>query len=69
MIFFFWLFIFGFDKVVDSFVSNEISDNLNSSQNFCVCVPYWQCKEDYSGLVEEVIDIIDIRRRSVFFFQ
>ncbi|CAH1992408.1 unnamed protein product [Acanthoscelides obtectus] len=50
--------------------SNKILNVLSSADGdfvgdydfqHCVCVPYWQCKEDYSGLIEDGIDIIDIR--------
>lgn len=47
---------------VSCFVS---ADTENDNQQFCVCVPYWQCKEDYSGLIEDGIDIMDVRKRYV----
>lgn len=35
-------------------------DYADYSEN-CVCVPYWQCKEDYSDLIDDGIDIMDTR--------
>lgn len=30
-------------------------------QRYCMCVPYWQCKEDFSGFIEDGVDIMDVR--------
>lgn len=43
-----------FDDLFDYALYPDFSEN-------CICVPYWQCKEDYSGLVEDGVGIMDIR--------
>nr|XP_022903429.1 coagulation factor X-like [Onthophagus taurus] len=44
---------------------NDFLDINLKSKNItienCICVPYWQCKEDFSGLIEDGLNIIDIR--------
>lgn len=53
---------------------NSYEDILNSNDDYeedyeepytepenCICVPYYQCKEDFSGLVEDGVDIMDLR--------
>ncbi|XP_017783179.1 PREDICTED: trypsin-3-like isoform X1 [Nicrophorus vespilloides] len=57
-----------FAKCCDSYSSflqtTTFSDSFVEVKNYnnCMCVPYWQCKEDFSGLVEEDgSDILDIR--------
>lgn len=47
-------------QTVNSFAEAD-DDIYETDYQNCVCVPYWQCKEDYSGLIEDGIDIIDIR--------
>ncbi|KAG5882125.1 hypothetical protein JTB14_016888 [Gonioctena quinquepunctata] len=32
---------------------------FEQDDRYCVCVPYWQCKEDFSGLIEEDTDTLD----------
>ncbi|CAH0550249.1 unnamed protein product [Brassicogethes aeneus] len=44
------------DDYYDDYVENPTEELQN-----CVCVPYWQCKDDFSGLIEEGVDIIDKR--------
>lgn len=46
-------------KFVASFAESDTTEG--SDYQHCVCVPFWQCKEDYSGLVEDGIDVMDIR--------
>nr|CAH7753380.1 unnamed protein product [Callosobruchus chinensis] len=48
--------------VVSSAAGDIVSDY---DLQHCVCVPYWQCKEDYSGLIEDGVDIIDIRATDI----
>ncbi|KAL3286107.1 hypothetical protein HHI36_000620 [Cryptolaemus montrouzieri] len=43
-------------------IKTEMFINQSTSySSFCVCMPYWQCKEDYSGLTDDVANIVDIR--------
>lgn len=62
-----FLFMFGILRCVWSFFSTSndivIENSSQYNQQFCVCVPYWQCKEDYSGLVGGSIDVVDVRKR------
>lgn len=56
------VFTMGVRGLIDT---NQLSDDNDYSITnpiFCVCVPYWQCKEDYSGLIEDA-DPIDVRNR------
>ncbi|KRT79650.1 Trypsin, partial [Oryctes borbonicus] len=43
-----------FDDLFGFAMYPDVSEN-------CICVPYWQCKEDYSGLIEDGVGIMDIR--------
>lgn len=70
LIHFLFLILLGFyslDKVntIAGGNKNRISEKENQH---CVCVPYWQCKEDYSGLVEDGGEVMDIRYRIYSFF-
>lgn len=58
-----YLYFFSCFTAVQSFFNNDVSDYSIDDQQFCVCVPYWQCKEDYSGLLDDIINIVDIRKR------
>lgn len=51
--------ICGSSGMISNFLS-MLDEPKESTQN-CMCVPYWQCKEDYSGLVEDEVDIMDVR--------
>lgn len=46
-------------SVYGSFTESDIVDEIEYQH--CICVPFWQCKEDYSGLIEDGIDVMDIR--------
>ncbi|CAG9819659.1 unnamed protein product [Phaedon cochleariae] len=51
-------------SLVKCFAEND--DSGGNDFQHCVCVPYFQCKEDYSGLIEEGVDVmdgIDVRSR------
>lgn len=43
------------------FNNNLIETNGILLNQNCVCVPYWQCKDDFSGLIDDGVDIMDIR--------
>lgn len=53
---------------VDAFFSIGLDDYSayvqEESFKHCVCVPYWLCKEDLSGLDQDGIDKMDIRSKS-----
>lgn len=49
------IFVYGFSNNADE----DYSFNLYE-QN-CVCVPFWQCKDDFSGLFEEGMAFADTR--------
>lgn len=40
---------------------DENYDEPYTEPENCICVPYYQCKEDFSGLVEDGVDIMDVR--------
>lgn len=52
--------LLGKVRLMVSFAESE-AETADSKEGFCVCVPYWQCKEDYSGFIEDGLNIIDIR--------
>lgn len=43
-----------FDELIGYALYPDFTEN-------CVCVPYWQCKEDFSGLIQDGIGIMDVR--------
>lgn len=58
------IFIINIINVCINFVTlNDIIDNNydNKLNQNCVCVPYWQCKDDFSGLIDDGVDLMDIR--------
>lgn len=58
------IFIINIINTCINYVSlNDIIDN-KLNQN-CVCVPYWQCKDDFTGLIDDGVDLMDIRYVSV----
>nr|ASN76825.1 prophenoloxidase activating factor 2 [Octodonta nipae] len=64
MNFFWFTIVFSFFRLgsfISTTISNDIIEYQSHNQNYCICVPYYQCKEDYSGLAEDVIDIVDVR--------
>ncbi|KAK9869101.1 hypothetical protein WA026_017339 [Henosepilachna vigintioctopunctata] len=43
-------------------ITTELTVNQSTQTNsFCVCMPYWLCKEDYSGLTDDISSVVDIR--------
>lgn len=59
----YFYFMIVFTMGVRGFIkSTEISDNDDDTPNFCVCVPFYQCEEDFSGLIPNA-DPIDVRNR------
>ncbi|CAH0561390.1 unnamed protein product [Brassicogethes aeneus] len=63
MILFTFAIVFAFFISCKAFSSNVDDNDYNdiNTLQVCVCVPYWQCKEDFSGLIEEGVGIVDIR--------
>ncbi|XP_018319978.1 phenoloxidase-activating factor 2-like [Agrilus planipennis] len=48
------------------YLAENIIDELSSlpsteNSQACLCVPYWQCKDDFSGLLDDEADLIDVR--------
>uniref|UniRef100_A0A6P7GR36 Phenoloxidase-activating factor 2 n=1 Tax=Diabrotica virgifera virgifera TaxID=50390 RepID=A0A6P7GR36_DIAVI len=49
--------------VLLTFLQKVVNSSFDEQENqHCVCVPYWQCKEDYSGLVEDGGEVMDVRK-------
>lgn len=47
-----------FTVTSQDYSDEEIDPHRHS---YCICVPYWQCKEDFSGFIEDGVDIMDVR--------
>lgn len=42
-------------------ISSDYYEDDNNDHESCICVPYWQCKEDFSGLLQDGVEIMDVR--------
>lgn len=46
-----------------SLTDHLLEEEPEGTQDYhsCICVPYWQCKDDFSGLLQDGVDIMDVR--------
>lgn len=47
--------------------TSMVAETTVQTNKNCFCVPYWQCKEDFVGLVDDGADIMDIRYKYLIF--